>query len=740
MLVQLLSTANNRLGPINAEKAFDSIHQSLKRGQYLKLRFATLEKLAGMFLQLDKRIAPVVLGAFQSHYPHIKQERITPSRLSLSGQWAVWTAELELQREFYPLRDYMYFEDLLDRELNDPIAALLGSLYSPDGSETRSSIEIIVSPASRWHVLLAKRTIRRVMNPFFRRNQWLGDWFSVWRIHPSVWRRALAWLFSAVFRIRKCEQRTGDLNKALEKAERHCFETKIRIKVAASRSAHAKKKINEIKSAFGVFTTDGGARFVLREPSSRSEWSHGRGFLLSTRELATLFHPTTELVKTRRTRINESRQLEPPVFLPSPVEPDVVNVAQAVFQESKRHFGMQAEDRLRHLVIPGKTGQGKTELLKHMIYDDICKGRGLALLDPHGDLTDSLLRLIPANRTNDVVLFDASDFANPPSYQPIQCNSKSHRPIVAEQLMSALMTIFGFDQASAPRMQYILRNSLLALLEVPGTTLLDLMRLINDDQFRGGILRGCSNDVVRDFWSNEFEPLDNRTKREWVAPIQNKVGTFTTSEIIRNILNQPKGLIDLRQIMDSQKILFVKLPKGIITDTNCKLLGTLVASGILATALSRADMPESDRQPFYTYVDEFNNFTCDAFATMMDEARKYKLGLVLAHQHVSQLVIKGDTFLRDAVFGNVGSLLAFQLGIEDAEFASKYFGGDAKPNDISQLPQFTAFARLLINGVPRGPFSVKTLPPLPDGSGERANKVIAHSRRRYCAKKKVAKS
>ena len=221
---------------------------------------------------------------------------------------------------------------------------------------------------------------------------------------------------------------------------------------------------------------------------------------------------------------------------------------------------------------------------------------------------------------------------------------------------------------------------------------------------------------LKEFWTTEYGPLDNRTKRDWIAPIQNKVGTFTTSEIVRNILNQPKGLIDLREIMDNQKILFVKLPKGVITDTNCKLLGTLVASGLLATALSRADISEVERMPFYTYVDEFNNFTCDAFATMLDEARKYRLGLIFAHQHISQLVIKGDTFLRDAVFGNVGSLLAFQLGIEDAEFVSKYFGGDARPNDIAQLPQFTAFARLLVNGVPQGPFSVKTLPPLPAGS------------------------
>ena len=738
MLFQLLSTADNRLGPINAEKAFDTIHQSFKRGHSLKLRFATLEQLAGIFIQFDKRIAPVVLGAFQSHYPHVKQEKISPARLCSPKLWKVWSTELMLQREFYPLRDYTYYEDLLDRELNDPIAALLGALYSPDGQNTHSSIDVMVTPASRGHVLLAKRTIRRAMNPFFQRNQWLRDWFTVWRIHPSFWRRAVAWLFSLVMRLRKYEKGTADLHNALEKTERHCFETKIRIKVAAKHPTHAQKKINEIKSAFGVFTTDGGARFLLSEPTPKSRWSRGRGFLLNTRELATLFHPTTELVKTRRTRVNESRQLEPPVFLPSPTEPDVVNMAQAVFQESKQPFGMTTEDRLRHLVIPGKTGQGKTELLKHMIYDDICKGRGLALLDPHGDLTDSLLRLIPPKRTNDVVLFDASDFANPPSYQPIQCRSKAHRPIVAEQLMSALMTIFGFDQASAPRMQYILRNALLALLEVPGTTLLDLMRLINDDEFRGRILRECTNEVVREFWTAEFEPLDNRTKREWVAPIQNKVGTFTTSEIVRNILNQPNGLIDLREIMDNQKILFVKLPKGVITDTNCKLLGTLVASGLLATALSRADIAEVERMPFYTYVDEFNNFTCDAFATMLDEARKYRLGLIFAHQHISQLVIKGDTFLRDAVFGNVGSLLAFQLGIEDAEFVAKYFGGDARPNDIAQLPQFTAFARLLVNGVPQGPFSVKTLAPLPAGSIERADKVCSHSRRRYCAKKRAA--
>ena len=741
LLVQLLATADNRLGPINAEKAFDSIHQSLKRGQSLQLRFAAIENLAGMFLQFDPKQASVILGPFQAHYPHVKQEKVSSNNLSPKPNLEVWTAEVNLQREFYNLRDYTYYEDLLDRDLNDPVAGILGSLYSPKTTDCDAQIEILITPASMWHVLLAKRTVRRLMNPFFRKSQWICDWFSLGRIHRSLWRRVIACAFSCVMRIKKADQGPADLRNAFEKAERHCFEAKFRIKVFGSpgKIAHVRKKFNSIKSALGPYTTDGGARFALCKLTTKRNWSRGRGFLLSTRELATLFHPTTELVKTRRTKLNESRQLEPPVFLPSPVEPDVVNMANAVFQESTQHFGMSTNDRLRHLVITGKTGQGKTELIKHMVYDDIRKGRGVALMDPHGDLVESLLQLIPSNRTNNVVLFDASDFDNPPSYQPIQCRSSQHKPVVAEQLMSALMNIFGFDQASAPRMQYILRNALLALLEVPGTTLMDLMRLIQDGVYRQKILQACSNEAVIKFWQDEFDPLDSRTKREWIAPIQNKVGTFTTSEIISNILNQPKGRIDFREIMDNQKILLIKLSKGRIGDTNSKLLGTLIASGILANALSRADIAESDRVPFYFYVDEFQNFASDAFAVMMDEARKYRLGLVLAHQHISQLVVKNDTSLRDAIFGNVGSLFTFRLGIDDAEYVSKYFGGHATANDIAQLPQFNAFALLQVDGSPKGPFSVQTLPPMNFGTLDRANKVRLHSRRRYCRKNPLRK-
>ena len=374
-------------------------------------------------------------------------------------------------------------------------------------------------------------------------------------------------------------------------------------------------------------------------------------------------------------------------------------------------------------------------MLHRMIVNDIHKNRGVAVIDPHGDLADSLLQHIPARRTKDLVLFDATDRANPPSWQPLTIRNKEHKPIVAEELIAALKKVFDVDETNAPRMLYILRNAILALLDVPDATLLDLLTMLHDSNKRQEILRHVQDDLVRSFWLDEFEKQSPKVQREWVASSANKIGSFLSSPLTRNILGQKKGLIDIREIMDNEQILIVNISKGKITENASRLLGTLLVAAIQAAAMSRAELPEDDRKFFAVYADEFQSLASDSFSSILSEARKYKLALTISHQYLGQLLLGGgNTSLRDAVFGNVGNIISFSLGNEDAKFMAEYLGGEINATDLAQLPKYHAFAKILIDGTPHGPFSIATLPPIQTPKVDRAEKVRKHSQRRFCRK------
>ena len=324
LLIQVLATADNKLGPINAEKAFAAIHQSLKTDESFTLQFAVRDQLAGMFLRFDNRLAEKMLDPFQANYPHVEQVRVKKS--ATPENFETWTAELQLKREVFALRSYKEFEDLLDRNLNDPVSGLLKSIQAGNRRTTHARIEILVQPATRSHVLIAHRAIQRLQNPFFDRNQWLRDWFADWRVHPSWWKRATAWLFVVVLRIQKTAHTNEVTREALEKVGRHCFDIRMRIVVATASDNRrlVQRTMETIAGAFGQFTSPNRAVFRLGKLRFNKKGSRERGFLLSDHELATLFHPTTELVKSPRTKKNESRRLEPPVFLPSPLGEDVL--------------------------------------------------------------------------------------------------------------------------------------------------------------------------------------------------------------------------------------------------------------------------------------------------------------------------------------------------------------------------------------------------------------------------------
>ncbi|OGY68015.1 MAG: hypothetical protein A3H63_01605 [Candidatus Harrisonbacteria bacterium RIFCSPLOWO2_02_FULL_45_10c] len=399
------------------------------------------------------------------------------------------------------------------------------------------------------------------------------------------------------------------------------------------------------------------------------------------------------------------------------------------FRNQQKKFGIKVDDRRRHMYVIGKTGSGKTTLLENIAIADILAGRGLAFVDPHGDSAEKLLNFIPAERVKDVVYFNPSDMDFPIAFNPLEQVGTEFRHLVASGIMGVFKKIW-VDMWSA-RMEYILNNALLALLEYPGSTLLGIMRMLSDKDYRKKVVDNMKDPVVKSFWLNEFARYSQKFETEATAAIQNKVGQLVTNPLIRNILGQPRSAIDMRKIMDDQKILIVNLSKGRIGEDNSALLGAMIITKLQLAAMSRVDIPESQRKDFYLFVDEFQNFATDSFANILSEARKYRLCLILAHQYVGQLIHDSNNKMRDAVFGNVGTMAAFRVGADDAEFLEKEFQPDFMQTDLVNLAKYNFYIKLMIDGISSRPFSAQNIEPAAPPAEIYRDVIIENSRKSY---------
>lgn len=379
------------------------------------------------------------------------------------------------------------------------------------------------------------------------------------------------------------------------------------------------------------------------------------------------------------------------------------------FRNQRIKFGIKLDDRRRHVYIVGKTGTGKTTLLENMLMSDIEAGHGVGLVDPHGELAEKILDFIPESRLEDVIYFDPSDIEHPVGFNPLERVGNEYRHLVASGMMGVFQKIW--PDAWSARMAYILNNTLLALLEYPSSTLLGIMRMLSEKDYRAKVVEKLEDPVVKSFWVNEFARYSQRFETEAVAAIQNKVGQFVTNPLIRNIIGQPHSAIDMKKVMDDGKILIVNLSKGKIGEDNSALLGAMIITRLQLAAMSRVNFPEKERRDFFLCVDEFQNFATDSFATILSEARKYRLNLTLVHQYIGQLIFELNTKVRDAIFGNVGTIICFRVGADDAEFLEREFLPEYNKNDLVNLPNRNIYLKLMIDGLASRPFSAGTLPP-----------------------------
>ena len=404
---------------------------------------------------------------------------------------------------------------------------------------------------------------------------------------------------------------------------------------------------------------------------------------------------------------------------------DINFFGETNFRNISKKFGIKLDDRRRHVYVVGKTGMGKTAMLQNMAIQDIQNGRGIGFVDPHGEAAEELLDFVPSDRINDVVYVNPADLDYPIAFNVMENVGLQHRHLVAGGLMGVFKKIWP-DVWSA-RMEYILNNSILALLEYPGSTLLGINRMLSDVEFRKKVIEKITDPVVKSFWINEFARYTQRYETEATAAIQNKVGQFISAPLIRNIIGQVKSTINMREIMDKSKILILNLSKGRIGEDNSTLLGALLITKLQLAAMSRVDIPEEERKDFFLYVDEFQNFATESFTNVLSEARKYRLALILAHQYIAQM----DETVRDAVFGNVGTLISFRVGAEDAEYLEKEFVPEFMAQDIVNLAKYNIYLKLMIDGLAGRPFSALTLPPFPKDEYSNREKIIKVSREKY---------
>ncbi|MEK7607786.1 MAG: type IV secretory system conjugative DNA transfer family protein [Patescibacteria group bacterium] len=397
-------------------------------------------------------------------------------------------------------------------------------------------------------------------------------------------------------------------------------------------------------------------------------------------------------------------------------------------RNKKIKFGIKSKDRTRHMYVIGKTGMGKSTLLENMAVQDIQNGEGLAFIDPHGKTADLLLNYVPENRIKDVVYFAPFDVEFPTSFNVMEDVGYDKRHLVVSGLMSTFKKIW-LDAWSA-RMEYILTNTLLALLEYPGATLLGVNKMLSDKDYRKKVVANISDPSVKSFWVDEFAKYTDKFAAEATPAIQNKIGQFTNNPLIRNIIGQPKSSFDIRKMMDERKIIIINLSKGLVGESNANLLGAMFITKIYLGAMSRADTQEKVLRTlpnFYLYVDEFQSFANESFADILSEARKYKLNLTIAHQYIEQM----SEEVRAAVFGNVGTMIAFRIGSFDAEILEKEFAPKFTAEDIVNLGFAQIYLRLMIDGIGSQPFSATTLPPIAEPPVSFREQVIQHSRATY---------
>ncbi len=747
ILLQVSVPKENDKAPVAAEQMFAALHGIHKNARARFFEGSAQEHIGFEIVSQANRInfyvhAPshqksFVEGQIYAQYPKADIQEVPdyvkPEDLS---EKAVAGTDLRLSKKSpYPIKTFLNFEDV------DPlsgITAVMGDLA--DGEEVW--IQLLARPADdSWH---------RKSGAELQRLQGTASGFSGGGALSAVG-AFVGELFRAAT-APPAEPKAGgkaapvpnQVDEAVssgirEKSAKLGYQFKIRVVTVSGEPAAARSRLNAAIGAFKQYNTTNLNGFTAGRIHTKAETVigtyrrrifSGKGQILNIEELASLWHLPNTSVETPTISWTTSSKGEPPDNLPtadsSGEHKDLTVFAETNFRGKTTAFGIKPDDRRRHVYAIGKTGMGKTNMLENMVLSDMRAGRGLAVVDPHGDFIETVLDHIPKDRVDDVIVFNPADRSFPIAFNIFEKVDRDAKPLVASGIVGVFEKIYGHSWG--PRLEYILRNSILALLDYPDSTLLDVPKLLAEPKFRDDVVKHIQDPVVRDYWTNEFANYTDRQRVEAIAPIQNKVGQFLSATTIRNVVGQKHTSINIRQVMDEGKILLLKLSKGELGEDSASLLGAMLITKMQLAAMSRADLPEEQRRDFYLYVDEFQNFATESFASILSEARKYRLNLAMANQYVAQMPEE----VRDAVFGNVGTIITFRVGASDATWLVKEFEPVFLETDIVNLDKYHIYLKQAIDGVTNAAFSAHTIP-LPGQTTNFRDQVIAQSRERYAS-------
>ncbi|MBI2278915.1 MAG: type IV secretion system DNA-binding domain-containing protein [Candidatus Brennerbacteria bacterium] len=665
---------------------------------------------------------PFVRGA-QSLWPDARVDPADDYNVFHYGGAVAAAVVRESARFLLPIRTY--------RELEaDSFLPVLGGLVKVNAVGEGCALQYLVRPAPKS----AKRELIYGMKALQKGTPW-KHLLDEKRAAFSDLKHAIAPPRSSEEKGERKDDRAETLLSG--KLAKPLFEVNIRAVASAPTPRRAEELLSEITAGFAQFEAPERNAFKLTRPRNADrlvrqfsfrEFTPDDAMVLNAEELASVFHFPAPHIALPRLKAVKSREAPPPAKLPA----RGVLIGESVYRGERRPVRLAEEDRRRHLYLVGQTGTGKSTLITSLAAQDMAEGKGIAVIDPHGDLVERLLGFVPSERANDVVVFDPSDLdlplgLNMIEYDPARPEQKT---FIVNELLGIFEKLYDLKVTGGPMFEQYMRNALLLLMEdsaVEPATLMEVPRVFTDAAFRARKLVRITNPTVQDFWEKEAIKAGGEAALANMTPyITSKFSAFTTNDYMRLIIGQTRSAFNFRALMDEGKILLVNLNKGKIGDLNAHLLGMIVVGKLLMAALSRGDVSEASRRDFYLSIDEFQNFTTDSIATILSEARKYRLNLTIAHQFVGQLTEK----IRDAVFGNVGSSLVFRVGAPDAELLTKQLGGVFAQDDLTNLDNFRGAMKLLVGGETAPPFSV-ALVPFARGDGSRAALIKELSRVRY---------
>ncbi|HLM84064.1 MAG TPA: type IV secretion system DNA-binding domain-containing protein [Candidatus Bathyarchaeia archaeon] len=688
------------------------------------------------YVGAPKKFINIVERQIHSFYPKASIERVKDYNIFSPGSFTAASSLTLKDQHHFPIRTYQTLEA-------DPLNNITNVLGKFDEKKEGAAIQLLMKPArGGWrykgkqvaHKMQQGRQLSDVKRDTLVRQAGRG-FLSVLRQKDSKQKDILDQNKETI----QLTPEEQEVVKKIEgKAGKAGFNLNIRLVASALHQPRAEEILSELENAFIQYENPGLNSFkVLRENRLRPKniafdfifrnFREDQSFILSSEEMASVFHFPLFSTETPKIAWLKARTAAPP----SNISTEGIILGFNDYRGVETVIRHSEDDRRRHFYVVGQTGTGKSTMMEEMVKQDIKNGKGVCVVDPHGDLVDHILESIPKERAEDVIYFDPADMERPYGLNMLEFDQTKpeQKTFVINEMINIFDKLYDLKQTGGPMFEQYMRNAALLVMEHPdsGSTLMEIPRVLADEEFRHLKLSHCTNPVVKNFWEKEAEKAGGEAALANMVPyITSKLTQFISNDMMRPIIAQEKSTIDFRQAMDTQQIILVNLSKGKIGEINANLLGMIIVGKILISALSRVDMPESERKDFYLYIDEFQNFTTDSIAQILSEARKYRLALVIAHQFIAQLKEE----ISKAVFGNVGSICAFRVGAEDAEYLQKQFEPVFDANDLMNVDNRNCFMKLLIASQVAPPFNMKTYPPTP-GSKEIAEAVKELSKLKY---------